>query len=597
MNFLQKIKTNTAEKLTVRFFSSLFLSCILFLIIVYPLSFENVMFFKRVPILPFLGVLIGFYAALSVLFTFINSLKIERLILLISYAVYAVFCVAESTDLWFSFGAALILLIICVYVFKDGFAPDIKGDIPKVFLVIAAVSGALYFSVFIGAQTVCRYLTLSTPNYDFGIFSQMFYYMKTTLQPWTTCERDVLMSHFAVHASPAFYLFLPFYMIFPSPATLMVCQAVFLASGVIPVVMICKKAGLSNKASAVFSLIYALYPALAGGCYYDLHENKMLAVLLLWLFYFILKNKWYGIAVFSALVLTVKEDAAVYVVFAGIYVLMSAHKKDKFKGLFMVLCGAAYFYGVTFLLNRFGEGTMDNRYANFMTSQSDSLLNVLANVVKDPAYVVRQMFDTTADKAAENKIEFMLRMFLPLGCLPLITKKLSRYVLLLPLVLINLMSDYVYQHGIFFQYTYGPLAFLFFAAIINYADLSERVKRTLGVFAALSAVLVCTQSVWQKSNYAAAYLQNKDSYDAVRTAIYSIPEDASVGATTFYCAASSQHKIMYDLKYTGHADELDYIVLDLRTSEGRNFLYDYEYNGNYKEYCKVEGWLVIFERK
>ena len=116
MNFLQKIKTNTAEKLTVRFFSSLFLSCIRFLIIVYPLSFENVMFFKRVPILPFLGVLIGFYAALSVLFTFINSLKIERLILLISYAVYAVFCVAESTDLWFSFGAALILLIICVYV-------------------------------------------------------------------------------------------------------------------------------------------------------------------------------------------------------------------------------------------------------------------------------------------------------------------------------------------------------------------------------------------------------------------------------------------------------------------------------------------------
>ena len=597
MSFKERIKTNTAEKMTVRFFSALFLSCVLFLIIVYPLPFDNVAFFKRVPILPFLGALLGFYTALSVLFTLINSLKAERLILLVSYTVYAVFCVAETTDMWFSFGAALILLVICIYVFKDNFSPTLKGDIPKIFLIIAAVSGALYFAVFIGAQTVCRYLTLSTPNYDFGIFSQMFYYMKTTLQPLTTCERDVLTSHFAVHLSPVFYLFLPFYAVFPSPATLMVCQAVFLTSGVIPVVMICKKTGLSNKAAAVFALIYALYPALAGGCYYDLHENKMLAPLLLWLFYFILKNKWYGIAIFSVLVLTVKEDAAVYVIFAGIYVLLSAHKKDKFKGLAMTLCGIAYFIGAALVLRVFGEGTMDERYANFMTSQSDSLLNVLANVVKDPAYVVRQMFDATADKAAENKIEFMLRMFLPLGCLPVITKKLSRYVLLLPLVLINLMSDYVYQHGIFFQYTYGPLAFLFFAAIINYTDLSERVKRTLGMFAALSAVIVCTQSVWQKSNYVGAYLQSKQSYDAVREAIYSIPEDASVGATTYLCAVSSQHKVMYDMKYTEHADELDYIILDLRTNEGRNFLNEYEYNGNYREFYRLDNWVVIFKRK
>jgi len=596
MGFKEKIKTNTKEKLTLRFFTALFLSCVLFMIIAFPVPFDNVVFFRRVPFLPFIASLLGFYALLSVIFTFVNSLKIERLILLVTYAAYAVFATFETTDLWFSFGASLVLLFICVYIFKDDFAPVLQRDIPKGFVIAAAVSAVLYFSVFVGVQTVCRYLTHSTPNYDFGIFSQMFYYMKTTLMPLATSERDTLMSHFSVHVSPAYYLFLPFYAIFPSPATLMVCQAVFLASGVIPVVLICKKLRLSNKAACVFAVVYALYPALAGGCFFDLHENKMLSPLLLWLFYFIVKNKWYGIAVFSALVLLVKEDAAVYVIFAGIYVLISAVKRDKLKGLYMILLAAAYFTAVTILLNKFGEGTMDERYANYMTTSRDTLFTVVQNIIKDPAYVVRQMFDTTADAAAENKVEFMLRMFIPLGFMPFITKKLHRYVLFLPLVLINLMSDYVYQHGIFFQYTYGPLAFLIFASMINYADMSERLKRTLGTFAAVAVVIICAGSVWQQPNYYKSYLLQKEQYDAVREAIYSIPEDAAVGATTFYCAPASKRRQLYELRYTEHKDELDYVILDLRIPEGTNLLPEYERDPDYKIYYMLDGWVAIFKK-
>lgn len=597
MNIGQRIKTNNAEKLTLRFFTALFLSCVLFMIIVFPVPFDNVVFFRRVPFLPFIASLLSFYALLSVIFTFVNSLKIERLILLVTYSAYAVFATFETTDLWFSFGASLVLLFICVYIFKDGFAPVLQRDIPKGFVIAAAVSAALYFSVFVGVQTVCRYLTHSTPNYDFGIFSQMFYYMKTTLMPLVTSERDVLMSHFSVHISPAYYLFLPFYAIFPSPATLMVCQAVFLASGVVPVVMICKKLGLSNKAACAFAFIYALYPALAGGCFYDLHENKMLAPLLLWLFYFILKDKWYGIVTFSVLVLLVKEDAAVYVIFAGLFVLLTAEKRGKFKGLYMILLSAAYFVTATLLLRNFGEGTMDERYANYMTTSSDTLLTVVQNVIKDPAYVVRQMFDTTADAAAENKIEFMLRMFIPLGFMPLITKKLSRYVLILPLVLINLMSDYVYQHGIFFQYTYGPLAFLFFAAMINFADMSDRLKRMLGTFSAVAVVIICANSVWQRPNYFESYLVQKQQYDAVRTAIYSIPEEASVGSTTFYCAPASKRRELYEIKYTEHKDELDFVILDLRIPEGTNLVPEYEKDPDFKVYYKLDGWIAIYKRR
>ena len=207
MNIKERIKTNNAEKLILRFFTALFISSVLFMIIAFPVPFDNTVFFRRVPFIPFVASLLGFYAVLCVVFTFVNSLKIERFILLLTYTVYAVFTAFETTDIWFSFGAALVLLFICVYVFKDGFAPALQRDVPRGVLIAAAVSAGLYFAVFVGVQTVCRYLTHSTPNYDFGIFSQMFYYMKTTLLPLATSERDALMSHFAVHVSPIYYLF------------------------------------------------------------------------------------------------------------------------------------------------------------------------------------------------------------------------------------------------------------------------------------------------------------------------------------------------------------------------------------------------------
>lgn len=596
MTFLQRLKTNTKEKFAVRFFTALFLTCFLVSLLVLPVRFNSSVYFSSVKTALFLPVFAGFFLLLSSVFTVIDSLKTERLLLLLSYLAYGSLCVMSTDNTWFGLGACLVFLVICVYVFRGDGAPALKKDIHKGVLISAAALSGIYFALFVGAQTLCRYLTQSTPNYDFAIFAQMFYNMKTSLQPLVTCERDVLMSHFGVHISPIFYLFLPVYAIFPKPGTLMICQAVLLASGVIPVCMIAKKLGLSNKAAAVFAFLYALYPALAGGCFYDLHENKFLAPLLLWLFYFMIKKKWYGIAVFSVLTLAVKEDAALYVAFAGIYAIFAGDRRDKITGGCMVAGSVGWFILAAHLLSKYGEGTMDYRFGNFMSGQDDGLLSVVVNVIKDPAFVIHEMFDATVDRSAETKPEFIIRMLMPLGCLPVITKKLSRYILLLPMVLINLMPDYVYQHSIYFQYAYGSLAFLMFAAMLNYADLGQTQKRTLAVFASVCALFFSMQTIWQRADYVSMYAEGKDHYDEVRQAIYEIPEDASVGATTFYCSTASQHKYVYDLKYSNHKDDPDYIILDMRSSEGRSQVVYYDSSPDYDEYRYIEGYLIIYKR-
>ena len=77
------------------------------------------------------------------------------------------------------------------------------------------------------------------------------------LGPVTTVERNYELSHFAVHFSPAYYLMLPFYMLFPHPATLQILQGIFVTSGIIPVFLIARKYGFSLIHSSLFSAIYA----------------------------------------------------------------------------------------------------------------------------------------------------------------------------------------------------------------------------------------------------------------------------------------------------------------------------------------------------
>ena len=95
----------------------------------------------------------------------------------------------------------------------------------------------------------------------------------------------IVLSHFAVHVSPSYYVLLPFYCIVPHPGTLQVMQAVVIASAVIPMWLIGKRHGLHPLLRTLLCLVLLLLPTTAGGASYDIHENCFLLPLILWLMY------------------------------------------------------------------------------------------------------------------------------------------------------------------------------------------------------------------------------------------------------------------------------------------------------------------------
>lgn len=430
--------------------------------------------------------------------------------------------------------------------------------------------GAIAFFLLVSIWTVCRVWSFSTPSFDFSIFAQMFHSMKTTGLPITTIERDGPLSHFAVHMSPIYYLLLPFYWLIPTPATLQVLQAAVLASAVIPLWKLGKHHGILPMPRAVLCLVLLLYPAYAGGASYDIHENAFLTPLILWLFYGIDRKNTVIIAIFAVLTLMVKEDAAVYVAVIALYLLLrSVLRKEKWgavAGSVMLVGSIVYFAAVTGYLAESGDGVMTYRYRNFMYDGSDSLVTVIKAVLLCPMKAIFECVDP-------EKLEFIALTMLPLAGLPLLTRRYERFLLLIPYVLVNLMSDYQYQHDIFFQYTYGATACLVYLTLVNLADMKIDVLELTALYAALCIGAACfgAQILPTALRYPDKCITYSDTYDSLRTMLEVIPEDASAAATTYYTTYLSQRDVLYDVRYASEEHLLECEFVAVNENEERSF--------------------------
>ena len=543
-----------------------------------------------------------------VVFTILTALacrfpteKTERLSVAVVFAVLSALSLSSSFT-WPFFCAALLLFAVTAgygiwgWNEKERPAPRVQKS-GKLYVCITAGLAAMFF-LFVSAWGVCRVFSFSTPSFDFGLFAQMFHSMKTTGLPMTTLERDGLLSHFAVHISPIYYLMLPFYCLIPHPATLQVLQAAVLASAVIPLWKLAKHHGLLGWGRMLCCALLLLYPAYSGGTGYDLHENCFLTPLILWLLYGIDRKNIPLTAAAAVLTLAVKEDAAVYVAVAALWLIVKSllHReksnRDLILGIGLLAVSLGWFFAVTGYLANHGDGVMTNRYKNFMYDGSDSLSTVVKAVLLSPMKALYECVDP-------EKLKFIALTLLPLLGLPLLTRRYERYLLLIPYVLVNLMSDYAYQHDIFFQYTYGSSAFLFYLTLVNLADLNGSTRKCLVLLVAVAVSAVCfgTQVVPKAKWYPEKLATHRQEYAEIREELGKIPKEAPVASATFYTTHLSARDVLYDIKYCTREHLMDaaYVVMDPGVSGDFKKYADKEGENGYENLCTLleeEGYVL-----
>ncbi len=466
---------------------------------------------------------------------------------------YCCVCAVDAKDWAFSLALCAALFVL-LWFFELPRLPSFYKT-KLLWIILAAL--ICFYTLYVGGLCCVNYRRYHTPCYDFGLFAQMFYYMKETGRCLITCERDRLLSHFAVHFSPIYYLYLPVYSVFPSPETLLILQPLTVAGGAVPLALLCRKKGLSDTAALGFSICFLMYPAFMGGCFWYLHENCFLSPLLLWLVYFFEKRKTVPIVLFAALTLAVKEDAAVYVAATALYFLF-AHKNYK-SSISVLLLSVVYFVTVTRLIGVYGDGIMDkSRYGVYMFDNK-GLFSVIETVFLNPAFALKQIF-------AKEKMLFILQMLVPLCFLPVPIKKPARLLLFVPLILVNLMTPYVYQYHIGYQYTFGSGALLLYLSVLNYADLGKHRSKALFCAVLFCAVLFCGGFA-SKTDALRLYRSQKQQRTSIDTALSLIPPDAEVAASTFLLANLSQRDVIWELEST--KQKAQYIAMDLRFDKDR----------------------------
>lgn len=504
---------------------------------------------------------------------------------------------SDTSQYYMYFAVMLVVAIVLVYATEKKCFSFIKSDFNTGIMWGAIAALGIAFALITGAIGVYRYLTYSTPNFDFGLFCNMFYNMAESGVPNVTSERDMLLSHFAVHFSPIYYVMLPFYYLFPSPITLQILQTVIIYSGIIPIVLISRKKGLSTKLTVIVSAIYAAYPAISAGTFYDLHENCFLVTLLLWVFYFYEAKKYIPMAIFSVLTLFVKEDAFIYLVIFALFLLIS--EKNWKLGIPMAIVPVIYFLIVSTLMEQYGTGIMSGRFGNMIYDSEDGLIGVIKTILLNPGYTLSQIFTTSANNT--NKLKYLIQLLLPLGFITFATRKISRYLLLTP-ILLNILTMYKYQPDITFQYSFGISAFLFYLVIINMADFKPTfAKEYLPRLAVVAAVLMFTiVAIPKASSYVKKYDTSKELYERLDYALEEVlPEDSSVTCSSFLLAHIADRDIIYELNYhkenKEYKTDTEYIVLDMRSGYAKTSqeAADFFISKGYAEFYKDEGAILI----
>lgn len=529
----------------------------------------------------YLAIIIFVIAVFSI-WLLINRMKDQRVVqlaMIVFSTLYFTAAAVINREQFFAVGLCIVLGIIIL-------STDIKGIRPRIgnkSFRRSILFLSLLFVVLVGGNCCLIYINHWTACYDFGIFSQMFHYMKEIGIPFTTCERDELMSHFSVHMSPIYYLILPFYYLFPSPITLELMQSLIVMSGLIPLVLIMRKHSLNRGSMIFFSLIYLFFPGFVGGCFYHLHENCFLAPLALWLIYFCEKELWYGQALFSILLLAVKEDAAVYVAVIALYFLFTC--KNYKCNLCIVIVSIAYFVGITRYLSTYGDGVMMYRYDNYL-QDGEGALAILSTAISDPVYVISQI-------SVADKLKFMFLTLMPMGFLPIITKDYKRAILMLPWILINLMPNYHYQYDMRYQYCFGTCAILIYLSVLNYADLKEKHRDKLLLYGACCTIVICSSINYDHLGYIDFFNRSAEKRAKINYAVSLVPEEASVTATTFFVTDFSNHDVVYELERT--ENETEYYIVDLRQDNDKYSVDDY-LNDDYETLYYEPDVVAVFKR-
>ncbi|PRQ03401.1 hypothetical protein ENSA5_16070 [Enhygromyxa salina] len=475
--------------------------------------------------------------------------------------------------------------------------------------IAALVVGVGVIAMLLLRLALWRHHGFATRAFDLGIYDNIV---------WNTAHGDFLACtliksgvHTSAHFDPILAPIALIYALAPRAETLIVIQALWVLSGVIPAYLIAWRRLEDRLAATILGLGFALYPSVHGIVLFEFHSLALLAAPGLWMIWCLDEDRPVGYWIAFGLALLVREDASLFVAGIGVYALLGTDHRRR-GGLTLGLA-LAYLAFVKFavmpdpdlLMRDTGDHySYTNRYRRLIP-EGGGARDGIATLIMNPGFVLGHVLSTA-------KIMAALAFLVPLGLLPLAGGR--RLLLAVYGAAFMFLASYKSIYYPLFHYSTALYPALFAATpegvarvrgwLVERGETPGRARAA--VLSYLGACLVLASLATGALLDVAPFALTRDSvrdfgpnerarYEWFRAAVAEIPPSASVSASKRTAPHLSNRAELYIVQQRIEADWLVVNFEDLEPQD-MGWVVELERSGAYEEVAKYEAELWILRR-
>jgi uncharacterized membrane protein len=426
-----------------------------------------------------------------------------------------------------------------------------------------AVGLVVIYALVYSTLSVVRHESYHSFGLDLGLFD-LVVWNTTQGRPFeSTMSQALPVPHSLLgdHFSPILALFIPFYLAFPHPETLLVIQTLALALGAWPVYLLAKL-NLPDGYAVWWVLAYFLFIPVAFINLYDFHDGAFSVVPLGFAFYFLERRRRIWFLISLLITFLVKEEMALVGAGFGAYVLLG--KRDWRLGLGVLVGSLLAFVALIQLAIPFFAGGQLYPYIGLRYAEvGGSPGGILRTLVTDPIRIARALIQP-------KKIYFVIAMFGPVLGLSALAGWAA--LVLLPTLAYLLLSNYEPQFSFTSQYSAPLISLVFGTAILGLARLHKSAQSPVmaGVIVSSLVFSWAFGDMPFSRKFDRSLFSTESRYAAFVPKLAQIAPDARVSAENGFPSHLTERRFIYEYGYEGIQDA-EWVVLDYA---GTNPKYD-----------------------
>lgn len=411
--------------------------------------------------------------------------------------------------------------------------PKLIRKEPLLFIVV------LLFAAAYATYSIVRHWHFLSNGFDLGIFDQeVWNFSNFQLGPSSLTDRS---SQLGDHFSPILILLVPAYWIWSNAQTLLLAQAILVSASIVPVFLF-SAIRIGRHGAYILAISYGLFWGIQSAIDFDFHEIAFAPLLIASAIYFADRVKWRSFFISIVLLLLVKEDMSLLVVFIGFYLYTIREFK---RGSILIILGIIWYYLVTTTVIPYFSGGSNFQFWTY-SEIGNNLTSALLNVVKDPGLVI----DTFTSNP--EKVRTTIYLFAPFLGLSIFSPLI---LLCIPLIAERMLSTNALFWGTKFQYSLAIAPILAMGAadgiknILGFLKVRKHFYHTalsITILILIFNIILPDQLPLKRLGEASFYKRDNFASQA-KNVVKMTPPDESILAQDVFISHLSNRKYIYEL--------------------------------------------------